>query len=328
MKRRLTLAGCMLAATLASRADAVTTGTFTLNQDDARGQLRASFNNAELFVYNYGDEFNLTHFFPLNTPSGKNLLVQKIEPYPHHRAFWVSDTVERDGVRGDIYNGYYSGKNAGKKEYQAPFNTATRHVSFDITTGTPGMATIQEKLVWETGRTTTTFPLLDEHRKVNLIALEDGDYLIDFTFNLKASYGDVRFISDAVHYSWPYLRLNSRFSVTGGATLTADNGTTGQAATNLKPAQWIDYSNTVDGQTEGVAMFQWPDENGQPRKWLTRDYGTFGPRRPDAQSGRKFILKKNDSLSQRVAVYVHVGNVTTGKVAEVYQKYVRGEIGK
>lgn len=308
----------------ASPAFAQAEQAVVLTQDDARGMLTATLDGQELFRYNYGDEVDLPHYFPLNTPTGKNLLVQKTQPYPHHRAFWVSDTVERNGVKGDVYNGYYSGVKQADKTYLPPYRSGSRHVSFELTTASSGLATIHEKLVWETGRPTATLQLLDETRTVRVVPLENGAYLMDFSFSLTATYGDVKFISDAVHYSWPYLRINSQFSVEGGGTLTDDKGTTGQAATNLRPALWIDYSNTVDGVTEGVAMFQYPDGNA-PRKWLTRDYGTFGPRRPDHQSGKPFVLKKGDRLSQRVGVYVHSGDVTSGRVAETYQRYVRGE---
>jgi hypothetical protein len=88
----------------------------------------------------------------------------------------------------------------------------------------------------------------------------------------------------------------------------------------MQPALWIDYSNTVDGAAAGVAMFQWPD--GRAHRWLTREYGTFGPRRPDGLSGRPFTLKKGESISQRVGVLVHRGNVETGRVAGRYAQYV------
>ncbi|MCK7482999.1 MAG: PmoA family protein [Candidatus Moduliflexus flocculans] len=73
------------------------------------------------------------------------------------------------------------------------------------------------------------------------------------------------------------------------AASSSDTGATGQEATNMKPALWIDYSNTVDGVTEGVAVFQYPD--GREHRWLTREYGCFGPRRPDDRSGKPFTLK-------------------------------------
>ncbi len=327
MMRRWTAACCLLLSTALCSAEATTRGV-RLEVDKEKFQLKALTGDRELFVYNYADTWELPHFFPLNTPSGKNLLVQKTEPYPHHRSFWVSDTVERDGVKGDIYNAYYSGVKTSPKQHKPPFNTRSRHESFsDISQSSAGKTiSYEEKLVWETSATETAYPLLNELRVVKVHELEDGNYLLDFAFTLVADYGDVRFISDAVHYSWPYLRINSQFSGEGGGTITSDTGTTGQKATNLLSHRWIDYSNTVDGETEGVAMFQITD--GEPRKWLTREYGTFGPRRPDLQSGKPFTLSEGESLKQRVGIYVHRGDVESGQVAEVYKRYTAGEFDK
>jgi len=143
---------------------------------------------------------------------------------------------------------------------------------------------------------------------------------------LAAAHGDVAFISDAVHYAWPYLRINETFNGLHGGTISNDRGQRGQKATNMQPARWIDYSNTVDDVAEGLAVFQWPDPGGQPRRWLTREYGTFGPRRPDPQSGKPFTLKQGDTLSQRVGILVHRGDVEAGRVAERYEQYVAEEL--
>jgi hypothetical protein len=97
----------------------------------------------------------------------------------------------------------------------------------------------------------------------------------------------------------------------------------GEKATNMKPALWIDYSSTVDGETAGVAAFQWPD--GRAHRWLTREYGCFGPRRPDDLSGKPFTLGKGESVTQRVGVLVHKGDVASGRVRERYYKYVKGD---
>lgn len=322
----------MLRKTATTISLALVCGT-TVAQDSSRikieenpdkGELTVKVDAGEAFVYYYEGMNDLPHIYPLNTPSGKNLLVRRTEPYPHHRAFWVSDTVERDGVKGDIYNSYYSGLKKGEKQHEPPFETGVRHLRFLEKSVTSATAEISQEMVWETSRSQTAFPLLREKRDIKVHALGGGEYLIDFAFSLNADYGDVKFISDAVHYAWPYLRLNTTWSGTGGGVITASNGATGQEATNLKPALWIDYSNNVEGTTEGVAMFQWPD-GGPERLWLTREYGTFGPRRPEPQSGKPFTLKKGEALSQRAGIYVHKGDVKDGRVAEVYRKYISGE---
>jgi hypothetical protein len=90
----------------------------------------------------------------------------------------------------------------------------------------------------------------------------------------------------------------------------------------MKASRWIDYSNTVEGITEGLAIFQFPD--GKEHRWLTREYGIFGPRRPDEQNGRPFTLKKGESITQRVGVLVHKGNIKSGQVAKRYKQYIQG----
>lgn len=292
-----------------------------LRRDDEAGRLHVFIDSREVLVYQYAETLDLPHYWPVNSPSGKNMLVQQTEPYPHHRSFWFADTVRLNGGREvSTYNALYSGKKKKPETYGPPFRDRIRHLAFTRCETKGRRAVIDAKLVWEMdGRQ----PVLEERRHLVVHALGEDEYLLDITFQLTAAFGDVQFVSDAVHYAWPYLRMHPRFSGENGGTITADNCATGQEATNMKVARWIDYSNTIESTTEGIAMFQWPD--GQEHRWLTREYGTFGPRRPDAQSGKPFTLEKGDSITQRVNVLVHRGDVKTGRVAERYQQYVEGK---
>jgi len=292
-----------------------------LRRDDESGRLHVLIDGQEIFVYQYIHWLDLPHYFPMNSPSGKNMLVQQTEPYPHHRAFWFADTVRLNGGREvSTYNALYSGQKIGQNAYGPPFRDHIRHIGFDQCEAEGSQAVIETELLWEMDGST---PVLEEKRKLVVHALGKGEYLLDMTFILTAAFGDVEFVSDDVHYAWPYLRLHSIFSGENGGTITSDNGATGQEATNMKVARWIDYSNTVEGIIEGVAIFQWPD--GQEHRWLTREYGCFGPRRPDGQSGKPFTLKKGESIRQRVGILVHQGNVKTGRVAKRYKQYIKGK---
>jgi hypothetical protein len=148
-----------------------------------------------------------------------------------------------------------------------------------------------------------------------------GEYLIDMQFKVHAAYGDVVFAGDWIHYAWPLVRMHPQFSVDKGGRITNSEGGINQKGTNHQVARWVDYSNQVEGVAEGLAIFSAPD-NEHPHRWLTRDYGTFGPRRVDAQSGTHFTLKKGESLKQCVAILVHSGDVSGGRVKERYQQYV------
>lgn len=291
-----------------------------LRRDDEVGRLFVLIDGREVLVYQYAETLDLPHYWPMNSPSGKNMLVQQTEPYPHHRSLWFADTVRlNSGREVSTYNALYTGQKKGPETCGSPFLDSIRHLTFTRCEAKDSQAVIDANLVWEMD---SCRPVLEERRHLVVYALTKGEYLLDMTFKLTAAYGDVQFVSDAVHYAWPYLRMHPRFSGENGGTITADNGAQGQEATNMKVARWIDYSNTVEGVTEGVSMFQWPD--GQDHRWLTREYGTFGPRRPDDQSGKPFMLKKGESITQRVGILIHRGDVKTHRVDERYQQYIKG----
>jgi hypothetical protein len=293
-----------------------------LDRDDKAGRLRILINGREALVYQYAANLDLPHYWPMMSPTGRNMLVEKTEPYPHHRSFWFADTVRPEGADRDVsfYNALYSGVKNEDGTYGPPFRDRIRHKSFTALKTKGPRAEVAEELVWEMDGDD---PILAERRALVVHSLGRGEYLLDIRWTLTASNGEVAFVSDDVHYAWPYLRLDPAFSGQNGGALTSDTAAVGEKATNMQPALWMDYSNTVAGITEGVAVFQWPD--GLVHRWLTREYGTFGPRRPDGRSGKPFTLKKGESISQRVGVLVHEGDVHTGRVAERYERFVRGE---
>ena len=160
---------------------------------------------------------------------------------------------------------------------------------------------------------------------MRIVALGEGQYFLDIKYQVTASYGDVHFLSDAAHYAWPYVRMHPQFSVEQGGRLTNSECGINQKGTCSKEAHWVDYSNTIDGIAEGLAIFS-HSQNDYPHQWLTRDYGTFGPRRPEAQNGKRFTLAKGQSLDRRVGVLVHRGDVQAADVAQRYKQYVEGRL--
>jgi hypothetical protein len=291
-------------------------------KDEEQAFVSAQIDGAEVLAYQYGEAWAIPHIHPLRSPSGKLLTVQRTEPYPHHRSFWIVDRVQMEG-QPDV-DFYHCWKNYRTPEQpESGYRHFIEHVGFREVTIRDDHISIVADARWVVNE---NVPVLDDAREMRVHALGDGEYLIDLTFALTASYGDVTFRSDWVHYAWPYLRMHPQFSGASGGVITDDRGRTGQAETNGEYARWIDYSNTVDGVTEGLAVFVYPD--GQKRKWLTREYGTFGPRRPDELSGTGFVLKEGESIHGRVAVLVHRGDVEGGRVAERYADYVSGLDGR
>jgi hypothetical protein len=295
--------------------------TIELHQDDEAGRLHVIIDGREGFIYQYTCWLDIPHIWPLYSPSGKNMLVQQAEPYPHHRSFYVADTVRLEGKREvSTYYGLNSGQSIGTESYGPPYRNHIRHEKFTRLETEDGRAVIGAKLVWEMDGDTG---VLEEQRQLAIHSLGKGEYLIDMTFELIAAYGNVEFVSDDVHYAWPFVRMHPRFSGENGGRLVADDGATGEANTNMKTARWIDYTNTVEGVTEGLAVFQFPD--GKEHRWLTREYGIFGPRRSDEESGRPFMLEKGESIIQRVGILVHSGDVKAGRIAERYKQYIESK---
>jgi hypothetical protein len=311
----------IFAAGLQTANLAAESSSIQLQKNDKLGQLHVLIDGREAFTYQYTSWLDLPHIYPMLSPSGKNLLVQQNEPYPHHRAFYFGDTVRLNGSRQvSIYNALYSGQSIGANAYGPPYRDHIRHVEFVRLETEDNKAVIEANLRWEMDG---SFPILDEKRYMFVYPMEDGEYFIDLTYTLTAAYGDVEFVSDDVHYAWPFLRIHPKFSGQNGGIIISDSGAQGEEATNMKVALWVDYSNTLEGVTEGVAVFQKPD--GHDHRWLTREYGIFGPRRPDNLSGKPFLLTRGESLTQRAGILIHRGDAKTGRIAERYKKYITSE---
>lgn len=312
---------CFSLAALAADAPEAS-APIQLQRDDREGQLRILIDGQEVIVYCYGGDVDLPHYYPVRSPSGRPLTVQRAEHHSHHRSVWFSDVVQVDGGRKvSFYMALYSRVNP--KDLKSPLRDRVRHVKFLGEEVAQKQAVVKTQLLWEADL--GKMPMLDEYRTMRVARLGDGEYLIDLTFELKATYGEAAFLSDQVHYAWPYVCMNPRFSGKRGGTLTNSEGGVRQKGTDGKYARWVDYSNTIDGVTEGLAIFSAP-ENDHPHRWLTREYGTFGPRRADARNGKPFTLKQGDSLKQRVGILVHDGDVNTGQVKKRYQQYTEGKL--
>lgn len=293
-----------------------------LKKDAAANRLSVLVDGAEAFTYSHGKDQGFPWFYPVWSPSGKAMTVQCAPPYPHHQSFWFADTVQLAGQRkASFYSARYSPLD--KQNPGAGYKDQIVHAEFlPEKQVAPDQAELGMKLVWQIDGKT---PVLDQEQRLRIVALGGGQYFLDIRYRVTAAYGDVTFASDRVHYAWPYVRMHPQFSVDQGGRITSSEGGVNQKGTCDKNARWVDYSNTVGGEAEGLALFS-HSENEYPHQWLTRDYGTFGPRRPEAQSGKPFTLAKGQSMDRRVGVLVHKGDVTSGQVAERYAAYVAGQL--
>ena len=293
-----------------------------------KGVTTIAIDGKMVVIYRHGDDVDLPHFYPWNSPSGRNMLVDITDPYPHHRAFWVAeDNVLLEGETTRFSNYTALGTGVSKPEVSkwpvAPYRQRSKHIAFENVKSTKNTLEFDETILWIDGET----KIADELRRYKFTALENGEYFIDFSFRIVASYGTLTIKSDLTHYAWPYIRMNETFNVeTGKGVITNSEGQVGQAATDQKPAVWVDYSApTPDGKMEGLACFQHPSQT-EPVTWLTRSYGTWGPNRKASQHNATFEVRKGESIVQRVGLLIHNGDVKTGNVAERYKAYCDGKL--
>lgn len=281
----------------------------TAVRDDAAHAVRLFAGDREVAAFQYGPEWAIPHVWPLRSPSGADLLVQRAEPYPHHRSLWVVDRVRLAG--GPDTDFYHEWKNLVDPEHpERGHHSFLRVDRVETRQKAPDRAGLRAELTW----IARGDPVLDQVLEIEIRDLGDGEYLLGLYWTLRAGYGDVEFLSDWVHYGWPYLRMAPAFSGEQGGTILDDQGRRGQEGTNGRYASWVDYSNTVEGVTEGLTVFA--PRDGRRRKWLTREYGTFGPRRPDPRSGTGFVLDRGESLDGAATVFVHRGDAAAARVAE------------
>lgn len=292
--------------------------TVELDRDDEAGRLTVRIDGEEAVTYQYGDEYAIPHYWPVRSPSDKRLTVQHPAPYPHHRSLWIADKVQLESREPvDFYHVHTNYVDPNNPD--SGYRHFITHREFTELEAEGNTATIGSRAQWLLDGETAA---IEEHRTLRITALGDGEYLMDLSWKLTAADGDVRFVSDWVHYGWPFIRMHPQFSGERGGTILADDGATGQEQTNGEFARWIDYSNTVDGRTEGLAVFVHPDGGTERPRWLTREYGTFGPRRAEDFSGTDFKLRQGESIGGRVGIYVHRGNADKAQVQRRYERYV------
>ncbi len=285
-------------------------------RDERAGHLRLWDDDHLVFGWRFGEEVPLPHCFPLRTPSGRDLLTETPELYPHHQGLWLADKVQPEG--GKVVDFYHYPKNQrDPADVTKGYHHAMRERSAPETAIVGSQARMSSTLDWVIEGIGS---VVTDRRRASLELLPDREWVLDLSWEWQATSGPVRFLSDWIHYGWPYLRLHPQYSPEKGGRIVDDQGRVGSDRLHGQYANWVDASATIEGVTEGVAIFR-----NQPHewcRWLARDYGTFGPRRPDRQSGTNFTLAPGESLTGSVRILVHRGDEISGKIASRYRQFM------
>lgn len=262
--------------------------------------------NGMLFTrYQTGAEHKSPFFYPLNGPlSGESVTVQNREPFPHHRSLFFGC----DRVNGGNF-------------WQEELSRGRIHSqTLELLEESGERVVFRNACVWIQGEHP---PILRDEREVVISAPERKVRRIDFKITL-VPLTDIRV--ERTNHSLFAARMRPELSVNGGGRLVNAHGDENESGTFGKPAPWCAYYGTYRGITEGLAIFQHPDNPAYPHPWFTRNYGFFSPTPLYwPPNNTHFDFAKGESIVLRYCVIVHAGDVEQAEIAARFEHY-QGEM--
>lgn len=176
-------------------------------------------------------------------------------------------------------------------------------------------------------RTADGEKIMDEVRKIQFFNFESAR-LIVVDIDLWASVVPIVF-GDTKEGAFGVRVADSMTEKMGKGRLTNADGKAGMLQCWGRVSAWCDYSGPVEGKTIGIAIFASPD-NPLPSAWHSRDYGLMAANPfaraksgyPDMRGKKDLVrLAKDEHLKLRYGIFVHLGDVKEGKVAEGYEMF-------
>jgi hypothetical protein len=177
--------------------------------------------------------------------------------------------------------------------------------------------------------------ICEDQRTLTFGKQENGDRWIDYAVKLTASEANLN-LGDT---------KEGTFGVRVADSIRVDSGLGGKIVNSRGqvnaagwgyPAQWLDNSGPIDGETVGITMMSHPSSFRPVCRWHARTYGMltanpFGEREflsegkrergPDEKPQGAHTLPKGESLNFRYRVLLHRGDAEQAKVAEVFKAY-------
>lgn len=287
----------------------------------------------EAAVYRFGDDLAKPILWPLKAPNNKEITRDwplgpprsgpMKEDHPHQKSAWftygdvIPEGVEikhkRKGVEGIDF--WAEGPDCGRI---VCFGTA-------VNLNTPNECGVTTLNQW---RTPDDVVILNEARTIRFFNYEKARlFIVDS--NLQAmvpvTFGDTKEGAFGVRVA------HSMREDRGKGRISNAEGKVGEKQCWGRISAWCDYSGPIEGGTAGIALFAAPD-NPLPSCWHSRAYGLmaanpFGRAKsgfPDMKDKKDRVhLAKNEHLKLCYGIFVHMGDVKEGKVAEAYELFKR-----
>ena len=253
--------------------------------------------------YKFGKSQKYPYFWPVNGPvSGKSVTTETSEPYPHHHPrFFGCDRVNGGHYWLDVVD-------RGQIISQTP----------KIVESGGEKVILTDECLWkQPGKE----PIIKDNRRITISAPNKEMRTIDFDITIE-SLVDVTILKS--NHALFSARVVPELSVKSGGTLVNAEGKRGEKGTWGINSPWCDYYGTRSGVTEGIAIFDNPNNRWFPCKWFTRDYGFFSPTPMNWLEGGKLELPKGKTLKLQYRVVVHTGDTAKARIEELFKLYKLG----
>ena len=264
--------------------------------------------SGKLFTsYKFAASQKYPYFWPVNGPAtGTSITTETSDPFPHHHSLFFGC----DKVNGGNY--WQEGNERGQILSQGP----------KIVEAEGDRVVFTDECLWkQPGKD----PVIRDSRRVTIAAPDDSHRIIDFEIALEPL-TDIRI--DKSNQSLFSARVMPELSVVSGGTLINAEGATAEKGTLGIKSPWCDYSGTRNGVTEGLAIFQNPNNRWYPAPWFTRDYGFFSPTPMYWIEGDVLKLAKGEILALRYRVIVHSGDAKAAGIGDLFREYANEQTPK
>lgn len=297
----------------------------------ADNHVEVSINGKPFTTYYFGEEAPKPYLHPLRSAKGtvvtrgfpmRTDIEGETQDHPHHRALYFA--------HGDI-NGvdfWAEGQPQGRKVEVA---AGRRYVE----EGMPrGRAVFKKLLSAENGEISAQFDLVDprgdkvlgEMQQTYVFHADEGSRVIDCEFTLTAGADAVK-LGDTKEGTFA-IRVVDALREKEGLVMVNSEGGKGEKEIWGKPAPWVDYSGTVEGESLGIAIFDHPGNPKHPTYWHARGYGLFAANPfgehhffNDETRDGSVTIEPGTSFTLRYRVVIHPGDAEEAKVAELYESY-------
>ena len=160
--------------------------------------------------------------------------------------------------------------------------------------------------------------VMADHRRITITAVSPSQYFIDFEITLEPLV-DIRI--EKTNHSLFSARMVPELSVESGGVLVNAAGDSAEDGTFGVASPWCDYTGTLDGVKEGLAIFQHPENPWYPAKWFTRNYGFFSPTPMYWPEGDHTAMAKGEKAMLKYRVVVHSGDVSAEAIEVLFKEY-------